>query len=439
VAAPARQWFRRSLAALAACAPLLLAMGGPAAAPAQAAPIQLGAYLPGNSGELDAYTSMVGRRPDILLLFRNLSGPLLYPSEISTLKARGVTPMVTLEPYTSNGVASFAEIASGTYDEYFRREADQVRGLGITVMLRFAHEMNLLSSDWGPGKQGNTPAGYVEAWRHIVTIFRQEGADNVKWVWAPNIDYGGRPFSQFFPGDEWVDYVGLDGYNWGATEGESWESFSQLFASSYATITALSTKPVIIAETGSSESGGDKPAWIEETFFRTIPEQMPRVAAVVWFNDAKERDWRINSSQASLEAYRRVVASTLYGGDQSPPAREPAPVVKDLEVIPKVASKGRGHRRPARLRVRGRITYRLSHRAIVRLALHRPSSGAAPLVFSAEQHAGHKRVPLSRLIGPRHLRRGRYSVSVVAFSPGGDRSRPRHHGFRLLPGRGKHS
>ena len=100
-------------------------------------------------------------------------------------------------------------------------------------MLRFAHEMNLLSSDWGPGKEGNTASSYVDAWRHIVTIFRQEGADNVKWVWAPNVDYGGRPFTQFFPGDEWVDYVALDGYNWGATGGESWETFSQIFASSY--------------------------------------------------------------------------------------------------------------------------------------------------------------------------------------------------------------
>jgi hypothetical protein len=435
VAAPVGKRIRGLLAAIAISAPLLLSAAGPGAATAQAAPIQLGAYLPGNSGELDSYSAMVGRRPDILLLFRNLSGPLLYSSEISTLKARGVTPMVTLEPYTSDGVASFAEIASGRYDEYFRREADQVRGLGITVMLRFAHEMNLLSSDWGPGKQGNTPSGYVEAWRHIVTIFRQEGAENVKWVWAPNIDYGGRPFTQFFPGDEWVDYVALDGYNWGASEGESWESFSRIFSSSYATITALSTKPVIVAETGSSESGGDKAAWIEESFFRTIPEQMPRVAAVIWFNDAKERDWRVNSSQPSLEAWRRVVASTLYGGDQAPPARESAPVVDDLAVVPKVASKGRRHRRPARLRVRGRITYRLSHRAVVRIALHRPRSSAAPLVFTAEQRAGHKRVALSRLVGSRNLRRGRYSVSVVAFSPGGDRSRPRHHGFRLSPPR----
>jgi hypothetical protein len=437
VAAPARKT-RLAVVALALCAPLLLAAAGPVTASAQA-PMQLGAFLPGNSDELDDYSSMVGRRPDILLVFRNLDGPLLYSSEVSSLRARGVTPMVTLEPYTGDGVASFSDIAAGRYDGYFRKEADALSGLGITVMLRFAHEMNLLSSDWGPGKAGNTGSAYADAWRHIVTIFRQEGAENVKWVWAPNVDYGNRPFSQFFPGDDWVDYVALDGYNRGTVGGESWETFSHIFASSYATITALSSKPVIIAETASDESGGSKAAWIEETFFDTIPRQMPRVSAVVWFNVDKEQDWRIDSSEESLNAYRRVVASTLYGGDQAAPVLGAAPVVKDLEVVPKVdprdKGRNRGHRHARRLRLRGRITYRLSHRAIVRIALHRRRSSARPLVFTAEQHAGHKRVALSRLVGRRHLRRGAYGVSVVAFSSSGTRSRARHHGFRLVPPR----
>src|SRR5690349_8714060 len=292
---------------LAASLPALLAFA-PATAAAEA-PRQLGVYLPGGGGSasvLDEYASMVGRKPDIFLVFRNMDGPLLYSSEIANLRARGETPMVTLEPYAGSGVASLSDIAAGKYDSYFRKEADALRGLGMTVMIRFAHEMSLLSSDWGPDKAGNTGSAYVDAWRHIVTVFRQEGAGNVKWVWAPNVDYGGRPFTQFFPGDEYVDYVGLDGYNWGTSGGESFTSFSKVFASSYATITALSSKPVIITETAASEVGGDKAAWIEDTFLKTIPNTMPRVSAVIWFDDNKEEDWRVNSSQASLDAYRKV-------------------------------------------------------------------------------------------------------------------------------------
>lgn len=469
-----------ALGALAACLPLLFTAVSPAHASADV-PRQLGVYLPGgggSAGTLDEYASMVGRKPDIFLVFRNMDGPLLYSSEIANLKARGETPMVTLEPYLGSGVASLTDIAAGKYDAYFRKEADAVRGLGMNVMIRFAHEMNLLSSDWGPNKAGNTGSAYADAWRHIVTVFRAEGANNVQWVWAPNVDYGGRPFNQFFPGDEWVDYVGLDGYNWGNSGGESFAGFSKIFASSYATITQLSAKPLIVTETAASEAGGDKAAWIEETFLKTIPQTMPRISAVIWFSENKERDWPVNSSQASLDAYRKVVSSTLWGGTEAPVVKEAAPTVKELDVIPVVTpapaptsepvpvsepapestpapapesttpaestpapapatrpgkrkAKGGSRKRHRGVTLRGRVTYRLSRPGIVRIALHR--RGGRPLVFTAEQTPGHKRVALSELVGKRRLGRGRYSVSVVAYSSSGDRSRPRHRGFRLVP------
>jgi Glycosyl hydrolase family 26 len=464
------------LTILALVAPLGVFAGSPADAAADG-PIQLGVYLPGAPSDaetLDNYSAMVGRGPDIVLVFRNLDGPLLYSSEIPNLRMRGETPMVTLEPYVGSGVASFADIAAGEYDSYFRREAIAAKDANIPILLRFAHEMNLTSSDWGPGKLGNTAATYVEAWRHIVSIFRQEGATNVQWVWAPNVDYGGKPFAQFFPGDEWVDYVGLDGYNWGTASGDSWSTFANVFASSYATITQLSTKPLIISETASSELGGSKAAWIEGAFFATIPATMPRVKAVVWFNDNKEEDWRINSSRASLEAYRRVVASSLYGGSQPTPIFEQTPpVVKELEVVPVVTGsapalepvqesvsrptpipvpaeepaqrtggtpKG-GHRRRqhARIRVRGRITYWLSSNATVQISLRRVGRRSRPLIFTADQHAGHKRVSLARLVGDHYLRRGRYHVAVIATTNTGTSSRPRHYGFRIkAPGHRRH-
>lgn len=430
----ARSRVARILASLAICAPALAAaVIVPARASAQP-PLQLGVYLPGapgNGSVLDGYASMVGRKPDIVMMYRSLEGPLLYSNEIANLRERSETPLVTLEPYAEGGMASFPEIAAGKYDSYFRREADAAKALGMTVLLRFAHEMNLPSMAWGPGKAGNTGASYVEAWRHIVTIFRQEGADNVKWVWAPNVDYGGRPFSQYFPGDEWVDYVGLDGYNWGTSEGGSWQSFAEVFGSSYATITQLSSKPVIITETASSETGGSKAAWIEEAFLRTVPQQMPRVQAVVWFDATKERDWPIDTSQSSLNAYRNVVASTLYGGTQAPPAEsaapveEPAPVVEELKVVPKSHKHGRA------IKVSGRISYRLSRKATVLIALRRRHSRAKPFFFVAEQNPGHRRVSLKKLVHRRCLHRGEYQISVVAISRTGTRSQPRQRGIRI--------
>ncbi len=281
-------------------------------ASAAAAPIQLGAYTPGapaSASALSEYDSMVGRQPDIVMWYRDFPQPLLYSNEVANLRATGQTPMITWEPYEQ----SLSAIASGAYDSYLRESAQVAKNWGSTVMIRFAHEMNGNWYPWGSGK--TSPETFIAAWRHVVSIFRSEGATNVKWVWSPNVQEGAKyPISPYFPGDEWVDDIGLDGYNWGSIPGESWRSMGEVFAASYSIVTQLSTKPVIITETSSSETGGEKAAWIRSGFMTTIPQSFPRVSAVVWFNKAQEDNWSIDSSQSSLEAYRAVVNCSIYGG-----------------------------------------------------------------------------------------------------------------------------
>jgi mannan endo-1,4-beta-mannosidase len=147
-----------------------------------------------------------------------------------------------------------------------------------------------------------------------VTIFRQRGVNNVEWVWSPNADCAGKcPFSGYFPGNSWVDWVALDGYNYGSVDHAPWYSFNQVFKSSYAKLAALSSKPVMIAETASTGTGGNKAQWIKQAF-TTLPRRYPRIRAVVWFDRDQETDWRVNSSPASLAAWKAVVASPLYAG-----------------------------------------------------------------------------------------------------------------------------
>ena len=183
---------------------------------AAAPPIKLGAYVPNapeDAGALDSYASMVGRKPAIVMKYSNVTDPLLTAAEIANLEARGETPMVSWQLYKSawsGPTISLSDIGDGAYDSYLRHAADLARGLPFNVMIRFGHEMN---GDWY-GWSGH-PSAYVDAWRHIVSVFRHEGAGNVKWVWSPNVDQGNYPFAKYFPGDSWVDYVALDGYNWG--------------------------------------------------------------------------------------------------------------------------------------------------------------------------------------------------------------------------------
>ncbi len=287
--------------------------GAPSATMSASAPIQLGAYVPGAPGNahvLDDYATTVGRKPNIVNLYRDLTLPLLYPNEIANLRARGEIPMVSWDPDQNGHVIPLADIAAGKYDGYIRQAADLAKGLGMTVMIRFAYEMNLRSSPWA-----GSGATYISAWRHVVAVVRQQGASNVKWVWSPNVDDGRSSFTSFFPGDAWIDYAALDGYNYGSRPNESWQSLAQVFQSSYNILTQISTKPVIIAETSSNNAGGNKAAWIRTGFLSSIPQRMPRVRAVVWFDADKPRqaDWTIDSSPASLAAYRSVVASSLYG------------------------------------------------------------------------------------------------------------------------------
>ena len=426
---------------LAAATALVLVSSGQAAA----APIKLGVYTasqgqlgaPEEAAALDGYAAAVGRNPDIVMDYSNITDPLLTSREISNLAARGETPLVTWQLFESGWggpTIPLEAIAAGDYDGYLRRAAELAKTLPFDeLMIRFGHEMN---GDWY-GWSGS-PAAYVSAWRHVVTVFRQVGAANVKWVWAPNVDNGSYPFASYFPGDAWVDYVGLDGYNWG-TAGigvDKWQSLEQVFSSSYDQLTNLSSKPVMITETSSSEVGGDKAAWITRGFLHTIPERFPRVSAVIWYDRSQEEDWRVASSQASLDAYRAVVSSTLYGGtDPAPRPEDSAPAVVKSVVVTSASAGGqtaKGHAKTVGRR--SRLVYRLSQPAKVRIEVHvrRPGGARSSRVLTIDRTQRRGSLGLSRLLAGRSVRRAACTVLVRAIDDdSAAASPPRRTGFLI--------
>ena len=298
-----------------------------AQAGAAAAPIAFGAYIPGaqwDATQIDAYRSLVGTAPAIVMWYQDwahadTSG--FAAGSLDAVVARGAMPLVTWEPWDyaagpNQPAYALGAINAGTYDAYIRGWARDAAAWGKPFYLRFAHEMNGNWYPWSVGVNGNTGADYVAAWRHVVAIFRQEGATNVRWVWCPNVIFdGSAPLATVYPGDAWVDWVALDGYNWGTSQTWSqWQSLTQVFAPSHDALAALTAKPMMIAEVASAEAGGDKANWIKRGFLTDLPKQLPRVRAVVWFNENKETDWRVNSSTSSLNAYRQVAASAQYKG-----------------------------------------------------------------------------------------------------------------------------
>ena len=146
-------------------------------------------------------------------------------------------------------------------------------------------------------------------------IFTSVGATNAHWVWTANTSATGlTPMAQDFPGDAYVDWIGLECYNWGGNPGHTWQSLSTVLGPSYTEAAALSSRPMMLSEVSSAEQGGSKADWITQGLLSTIPQSFPRVRAVVWFDWNEQYDWRINSSSASLSAFRAAVASPLYQG-----------------------------------------------------------------------------------------------------------------------------
>ena len=233
-------------------------------------------------------------------------------------KENGSTLVITWMPngHTAQG------IVDGDADDYIRDYAKGIKSYGEELWLRPLHEANGDWYDWGVGKAGagNTDANVAEAFRHIVNIFREENVTNVKWVWTTNASNqgSGTTFTGNYPGDDYVDYISIDGYNWGKSQDWSnWQSFKQVFRASYKALENIN-KPLFIAEISSSELGGDKAAWITD-MFEQFKGEFSRVFAVMWFSQSKdyEGDWALNTSDAAVEAWKAGVASMLGSDVQS--------------------------------------------------------------------------------------------------------------------------
>lgn len=269
---------------------------------------------PWNASAIKSAISLVGQPPAILLTYQGWDrGAQFLAADAQVIKSLGAAWMVTWEPS-----GSLQSIARGDNDAFISSWAQAAAAWPGTIYLRYMHEMN---GDWYPwgvynGHNGNTAADFVNAWKRTHDLFVQAGATNVKWVWSPNVRYGlNYPFADLYPGSAYVDWVALDGYNWGGQVGghPGWQSMASIFVDTYSQVLGYG-KPIVIAETASAEKGGDKAAWIQSSFFTDIPTKMPRIRAVIWFNENAETDFRVNSSASSLAAFQQMAASTAWKG-----------------------------------------------------------------------------------------------------------------------------
>lgn len=241
------------------------------------------------------------------------------PAWMNAVRAHGSIPLVTWDPWdptlgANQPAYALQNIINGNFDSYIVQWAKASKAWGHPYFLRFAHEMNGNWNPWSEQVNGNKPGQFVLAWRHVHDIFTALGATNVTWVWSPNIDFStSTPLRELYPGDSYVDWVAMDGYNWGNIGAwHTWESFSALFQQTYNELLAITSKPMMIGEMASTEQDGNKAAWISDAYASQIPHNFSRIRAVIWFDQDKETDWRIESSFAAQNAFSTAIQSYIY-------------------------------------------------------------------------------------------------------------------------------
>jgi Glycosyl hydrolase family 26 len=286
-------------------------VAGPAPVPRpspafQASGYHLGVVEENEFGSYQAVTQFgtaVGEQPDIVLYYNRWGEPFQrrFADEVY---AHGAVPFAQMSP----GTAAMAAIAAGNYDAYLRSYANQVRAFRHRVMTGFAAEMN---GDWDPwGWRHTSPAAWVAAWRHVVDVFRQQGATNVIWVWTVNRIVGGSgPIRYWWPGASYVTWVGIDGYYFRQSN-----TFSAVFGSTVAAARRFTHKPILIAETGVGPIAG-KQAKIPGLFAGIIRSHL---IGLIWFDVAQHQglyhqDWRLEGDPAAVAAFRAGLRSLNSG------------------------------------------------------------------------------------------------------------------------------
>jgi len=263
------------------------------------------------------------------------SSPCTYcvfpTSAMSTIRNRGSIPYIHWgsgsSPISANQPNfQLRDITAGTYDTYLRDFATAAKNWGHSFFLDFNPEMNVAGAynPWGVNANGNLPSDYVPAWRHVHNIFTSVGVTNATWVWCPNIEYTGsyKPLSSLYPGDAYVDWTCLDGYNWGTNPWNPnvWLTFSQTFGPSYSNITGTiaPSKPMVIGETASTEYGGSKAAWITDMLKTQLPLNFPKIKGLLWFEtyDPRGYDWPIETSSTSQSAFATNIKLPTYAANQ---------------------------------------------------------------------------------------------------------------------------
>lgn len=269
--------------------------------------VQWGAYVGWEEDGIAEFERTVGSPMDFVATFVHWGNEREFPVDFAR-SLGGKTLLIFWEAMDYNVVGSdqaafsYDAILRGDYDMYIRTFADQAKQYGRPVILIPFEEVNGAWYPWSGMANGNTPEQHIEAYRYVREFFR--GVTNVKFGWAVNHDSDPdvpeNSVAAYYPGAAYVDIVGVNGFNFA----DPWMSFTDIFDPALRSLKRYG-KPVYIFSMASAE-GPEKAAWIRDALSVEIPRH-PEIRGFGWFNEKKERDWRVDSDPESLRAFQEAV------------------------------------------------------------------------------------------------------------------------------------
>jgi len=248
----------------------------------------LGAYGGEDPSAENALASAIGRKPGYAMAF--LDGSSWQKMEdpswfISQFAGSGYSMIWGVSILPSSGDSTLAAGAIGAYNQYYVTLAKGlVAGGQGSSIIRLGWEFN---GSWFPWAANGQAANFVAYWQQIVTSMRSVAGANFKFEWNPTSgDQGAGDLAQYYPGNAYVDLIGLDVYDvsWGSYPGASSE-FSTILTEPYglnwlASFAAAQGKPMTLPEwglgwglgnngqpvtdPGNETSGGDDPTFIND-------------------------------------------------------------------------------------------------------------------------------------------------------------------------------
>ncbi len=311
-----------------------------------------GVYPGGQTGEEDditpndlaSYEQTVGKTAAWVYFSNNWYRDRKFPLATATwIRGTGSIPYIRLmlrdrpEQNKKNRIFTLNRIIRGYFDRDLRAWADAARDFGSPLLVEYGTEVNGEWFPWngvwnggarkngfGNPKYADGPERFREAYRHIITVMRRQGATNITWVFHVNNDDWPQKqwnrFENYYPGDSYIDWVAVSAYGAQTPTDDGCDTFREMMDAAYPRLVAMAPqKPLVVAEFGVAAHNPhcDQAAWAEAALTDLTQARWPRVSGFSWWNEYWQNDnnpahdttMRVQDNPALAKVFRRLVGA----------------------------------------------------------------------------------------------------------------------------------